>query len=149
MEAIKARAKAATKGPWIEGQPGNFRVYGPANMGRQSGPLLEIQILGVSDPEIEGANRAFIAHARQDIPALIARIEALEAQKWDVQHTDAMNDMVALGIDRDSWKARAEALEEENKKLHLLADNLATLANVKPDLDGEGGGGGENFYPDD
>ena len=45
--------------------------------------------------------------------------------------------------------AYIEALEDENKKLHLLADNLATLANVKPDLDGEGGGGGENFYPDD
>ena len=47
----------------------------------------------------------------KDIPALIAYIKALEARKWDVKHTDTMNDMVALGIDRDSWKARVEALE--------------------------------------
>lgn len=105
VEGIEARAKAATAGPWIEGQPGNFRIYGPANMGRQSGPLFEG--LGVNDNEILRANVSFIAHTRQDIPALITWIEALE---------------------------------DENKKLHLLADNLATLANVKPDLDGEGDG---------
>jgi len=118
VEGIKARAKAATKGPWIEGQPGNFRIYGPANMGRQSGPLVEG--LGVNDNEILRANVSFIAHARQDIPALIAYIKALEARKWDVKHTDTMNDMVALGIDRDSWKARVEALEAHQVKLEVV-----------------------------
>ena len=33
-----------------------------------------------------------------------------------------------------------EALEAENKKRHLLTDNLSTLANVKPHLDGRWGG---------
>lgn len=58
--------------------------------------------------------------ARQDIPALIAYIGRLEAEKWDVQHTDAMNDMVALGIDRDSWKARVEVLEARQVKLEVM-----------------------------
>lgn len=79
MEAIEARWGAATKGPWIEGQPGNFRVYGPANMGRQSGPLIEG--LGVNDNEILRANISFVAHARQDIPALITYIRSLEKRE--------------------------------------------------------------------
>ena len=49
-------------------------------------------------------------------------IEKLEACKWDVQHTDAMNDMVALGIDRDSWKARVEALEAGQVKLEAVVE---------------------------
>ena len=113
VEAIEARAMAATKGPWIEGQPGNFRVYGPANMGRQSGPLLEIQILGVSDPEIEGANRAFVAHARQDIPALIAWVEKLEA-------------VVEAARGRD--------------KYHPLSSGEARIIAALADLDGGGDG---------
>ena len=78
VEGIEARAKAATAGPWIEGQPGNFRIYGPANMGRQSGPLFEG--LGVNDNEILRANVSFVAHTRQDIPALVAYIGRLEAE---------------------------------------------------------------------
>ena len=80
---------------------------------------IEARLLQEGEYSIEEAPR-FLAHARQDIPALIAWIEKLEAQKWDVQHTDAMNDMVALGIDRDSWKARAEELEARQVKLEAV-----------------------------
>jgi len=45
--------------------------------------------------------------------ALRAENDALRAAKWDVQHTDTMNDMVLLGIDRDEWMRRAECAEAQ------------------------------------
>lgn len=38
--------------------------------------------------------------------------DELRAAKWDVKHVDTMNDFAALGIDRDDWKARAQAAEQ-------------------------------------
>jgi hypothetical protein len=79
------RARAATEAPWIEGQPGNFRIYGPPNKGRQSGPIAEA--LSVDDLRyFQRANTHFIAHARQDIPELIAYIEALKLQREITLH---------------------------------------------------------------
>ncbi len=42
---------------------------------------------------------------------LTDRIAELEAQKWDVQHTDTMNDLVQMGIARDQAEARIAELE--------------------------------------
>ena len=47
------------------------------------------------------------------IRALSARLAALEAAKWNVQHTDTMNSIVQIGMARDQAEARAEALAAE------------------------------------
>lgn len=66
LEAIKAREKAASPGPW-PGKPYSERF----------GSDLEFD-----HPQVV-ADRAFVAHARADIPALIARVEELtEALKY-------------------------------------------------------------------
>ena len=49
--------------------------------------------------------------------AQAARIAELEAQKWEVQHTDTMNTLVQMGMARDEAIARAERAEAEVARL--------------------------------
>jgi hypothetical protein len=51
--------------------------------------------------------------AADTLRALSARLAALEAAKWDVQHTDTMNSIVQIGMARDQAEARAKALEAQ------------------------------------
>jgi hypothetical protein len=77
LMSIKARCDAATSGPWrswIEGRDheagSNFIQTGP-DTGR--GP--DIELLGASN-----ADQDFIAHARQDVPRLLAEVHRLRAE---------------------------------------------------------------------
>lgn len=66
---IRARAEAATEGPWRE-MSGN--VYGPAK------PPVSITRMNADPPCIVSfrtADGVFIAHARTDIPALITALD--------------------------------------------------------------------------
>ena len=74
LDAIKARADAATEGPWgVEGRahpgPDEHLVIYPVEQG---GTLAFVQ------PSWDDAE--FIAHARTDIPALIAEVERLRGR---------------------------------------------------------------------
>lgn len=42
--------------------------------------------------------------AERDV--LVLRVAELETAKWEVQHTDTMNDMVSLGMERDALQAK-------------------------------------------
>ena len=69
IKAIRARCDAATPGPWrLEG----LEIHGNAKPGRCG---LLIYDEGGHDKK----DARFIAHARADIPALLAYIEELEA----------------------------------------------------------------------
>jgi hypothetical protein len=91
LEEIEAGAKAATEGPWLEGGP-----YPGASVcievdGGSSGPddpepttwepicVLDDRRDGEPHPQVL-ADRAFIAHAREDVPALIAEIRRLKGE---------------------------------------------------------------------
>ena len=126
LEAIKAREKAATEGPWRHSPS-----YAPPLKGDGSDVLWGYSISGSNEhggsilpmlgsvhnfPDHMEANAEFIAHARQDIPALIAEVERLTAACANIAAND-MNDVVLIGIDRDSWKARAEAAETDAQVL--------------------------------
>lgn len=71
---IKARANAATPGPWTASAPHPY--------------CGEIWVVGPDDPDgaiatgfdDTPADAAFIAHARTDVPWLLDRIEALEQE---------------------------------------------------------------------
>ena len=81
LDAIKARAEVATDGPWLV-PIGVMESYGYALITSMKGELVaEVDIL--HDGE-------FIAHARQDIPALVAAVEAaLELHKpWKIHDCD-------------------------------------------------------------
>ncbi|QAU07226.1 hypothetical protein HOV03_gp87 [Gordonia phage Asapag] len=79
LDAIEARAEAATPGPWHASKGGGSmgRDY-PGNItSDETGQIIFTQT-GNS------ANTRFIAGARTDVPALIARVREIEglAQTW-------------------------------------------------------------------
>ena len=73
LDAITARAEAAPPGPWDTEEPGPY-----------------VQGVWALDPEgrrfdvarwMEPAVARFIAHARTDVPALVAEVERLREEK--------------------------------------------------------------------
>ena len=74
LEDIKARCEAAEPGPWVmrhEGK-GNVPEYRPA---WKAGAFSDD-----GDTAQAIANEGFIAHAREDVPALVAEVERLQKQ---------------------------------------------------------------------
>jgi hypothetical protein len=76
LDAIEARAKAATKGSWW------WPDDGSALIGRARGADDEwidttVIVADLDNVVIEPEDAEFIAHARTDIPALIARIREI------------------------------------------------------------------------
>lgn len=77
LDAIEARARAATEGPWTVNEDGH------GVEARADDDFGGIQIV----PWIKCENAAFIAHAYQDIPALIAELRHLRASSLPARVT--------------------------------------------------------------
>lgn len=75
LAAIEARAAAATRGPWHADHEFGY-VDAPVLMRGAIVCSLDSDLCDDTD----GADAEFIAHAREDIPALLAHITALRAQ---------------------------------------------------------------------
>lgn len=73
LDEIQARADAATDGPWLFAWDGETWTVKTEN-GPVSGENPDRVAL-----EVEHADAAFIAHARTDIPRLVAALRAVEA----------------------------------------------------------------------
>lgn len=84
LRAIEARADAATPGPWVA----DSNIYGKGKLvccrngslpkGDRVAEVLEL--LAGLDSDSAIANALFIAHARADIPALVAEVRRLREQ---------------------------------------------------------------------
>ena len=83
LDAIEKRANAATPGPWRacrEGACSCGQVWSIPLDRIISHPAFEYDFDETSTPEIYHApNAAFIAAAREDIPALVAEVRRLRA----------------------------------------------------------------------
>ena len=80
LEEIEARANAATPGPWVI----RVSVHGNGDpcddiIAKEWGNVT----VAMGIDERDGADSAFIARARDDVPWLIARVRALEAALGD------------------------------------------------------------------
>lgn len=119
LAKIKARADAATEGPWVEfcgdisqqiphEETGVLDVY----PGSEDICTHEDGVLRVEDID-------FIAHARTDIPALVAEVERLQEEvgRWI--------DEERVSLELDAIEARKEA-----EKLQSALDSVVPL-NVK------------------
>ena len=76
LEALKAREKAASPGPW-EGADGQITAHSDKSCVKQKGAFDWVLSMQISNCPNWKADEEFIAHSRQDIPALITEVEAL------------------------------------------------------------------------
>lgn len=80
LDAIKARADAASKGPWISatdtGRKNGVSLIG-ATADRGTGKA--IAVLAAPDVRQRAVDADFVAHARDDVPALVAEVGRLRA----------------------------------------------------------------------
>lgn len=73
LDEIRKRCEAATPGPWVSYLEDRDQLSGESFIARGANPAEEdLYLSGATDHDIE-----FIAHARQDIPVLLAEIERL------------------------------------------------------------------------
>ena len=86
LEDIKARAEAATEGPW------EWDGNDIDQCGTSWGSVVENTVSCMSycyggsvTQEVKSADRDFIAHARTDIPKLVAALEAVQAKVKELQ----------------------------------------------------------------
>lgn len=82
LDAIRARANAATDGPWYTDGPWLIEdgddYCCPKALVMVTGPDRE-SIMVPERPDANDADAEFIAYARSDIPALLDEIERLQA----------------------------------------------------------------------
>jgi hypothetical protein len=82
LEAIRKRAEAATEGPWYSED--NSVVYSEKVVDRKYGEPVEVADTSCG-PDI--GNAEFIAHAREDVPKLLAEVERLRDALEDIADT--------------------------------------------------------------
>ncbi|WP_037162555.1 hypothetical protein [Rhodococcoides fascians] len=108
LDAIEARANAATPGHWetIRRETQYGYVYNVAAPGEASGSALNfIDMVSTNSASYDAE---LIAHAREDIPAMAARIRELEAKN------------TTLGMERVRLH---DAIDRVGQYAHYLADS--------------------------
>ncbi len=81
LAAIRKRAEAATAGPW---EADIYTIYH-----EEGGHIAEV----VADNQFD--NMHFIAHAREDIPALLAEVERLRSLMKDIRECSDIETVVS------------------------------------------------------
>lgn len=107
LDAIEARANAATAGPWVQ----DLESFGHADVYTQDASMFGGTVHTHDDPYPRGGfnpaeDAAFIAAARQDVPALVAEVRRLRDAYLDADafaQVNAMNhaDFVRMREERD------------------------------------------------
>lgn len=116
LAEIRARAEAATEGPWEPCQG-----YGPTFFGNVRGEYLR----GVGDinfgvGEQAEADLAFVLGAREDVPVLLAEVDRLRRALGE-----ATGHVAELDSEIGGWSARVAELEQQ-----LAAVRAATAEAV-------------------
>jgi cell division protein FtsB len=96
LDAIQARCDTATPGPWWND---GHEIYQGEHVGIPAMSTWIGETCTVSLPDYGDANGAFLANARQDVPALLARVRELEAENQQLaDHADELTTEIAEGI---------------------------------------------------
>lgn len=126
LDGIKARAEAATPGPWVNINDSTVE----ADCGDEDCRWWDVEGYHTHTVHVRGSNAAFIAAARSDIPALVAEVEALRYELGNVRVV-----LSQYKADRDALSARIEAapvllgdLEETQAALFRHVQKLAEEA---------------------
>ena len=136
LDEIEARANAATPGPWYGNR--NCGVYA-VNVGQVAGTGCGC----CTKSRLTDEDAAFIAAARTDVPALIARVRELEAEcaKWKAgveefrrRNTDLMMELFAA-----QEKARAVNIGPVLHENEQLRSHARAVSNLLAIIHGDGG----------
>lgn len=129
LDAIEARNKLATPGPWTFGEPlyGENRFIVAALIRNVIYPATNSITHGTR--EVDDA--AFIAHARQDVPALLAEVRHLRAVAASLRHLEEAA-LAYVAADRKySFLKEDRADEDEFSKCNReLEDTWKRLCNA-------------------
>ena len=142
LDEIKARADAATEGPWS------------AKGGFTSDPMIEVYGQTVFiNPDLDGdpiqpevwADVEFIAAAREDVPWLVSEVERLE--RWKAEALEVISGLQELGkalglrpgvqITGPAALAEVARLTAERDALRAVVARVEALADAADDTDGE------------
>lgn len=121
VAAIRARADAATEGPWVLFRPDS--AYTEVWVPRDNATL------NLRNGQIEKRDAEFIAHARTDVPALLDRLAEAERQRDDAL-------ALCASFDPTSGSGRARAFVGD---LRALLSATPTAETVPPRVAGIGG----------
>ena len=112
LEAIRKRATLATEGPWTE-----FPVLDRTEWAVLGGG---IEVL-VSEGVYENNDAEFIAASREDVPALLAEVERLQAESiyWRMEHEHQRRQA-------ELYLEKYKAVRAENERL----ERYFTIAEV-------------------
>ena len=125
LEAIEKRCEAATPGPWTweeteaEKAGKDWGDIGKTLNAPKGRNVLNAFGYDASYVNVSDADAEFIAHARSDIPALIAEVKRLNAELIDYQHMSKV----------------ADGQAKQNVRLRKMID--APTADVEPVVRGE------------
>lgn len=122
---VEARANKATPGPWRQGYYEKWHVFVPLNEGL-AGCGEERVLLGFNEQFVLGADGAFVAHARADVPRLVAIVREQASELADMRaKRQAVIDGMTRAIASEGEANKAfYALQAENA---ALRDRLAKL----------------------
>jgi len=108
LDQIQKRADAATEGPWVEwhenGTPGQLEAY---NCPPATGAFL----IDYADWEQKQKDANFIAHARTDIPALLAMVRERDAKLAAVQQIVDTFEHYGIAVGTEVLRAALTATE--------------------------------------
>lgn len=133
LSEIRDRLAQATPGPWV-----SFLAYGTDRweVDQRNGPIV-CGNLGPAANRYSGGNAAFIAHAREDIPALLVTIDALtQAQRDQAERLAAVERqnvrlravLRRVLVDRPNWEHREGILVvTEGWWMHWEAEARAAI----------------------
>ena len=123
VQEIRARLEAATPGPWLTLK--RAPDLGATEIGAQldtpdARVIADTELWGRKPTEQNVQDAAFIAHAREDVPYLLARLDALTAER-DVLRVERD---IARRVEQES-SAAADAWQAEAVKVRAERDALA------------------------
>lgn len=133
LREIEERCEAATNGPWEESdlQPGQVLcdVYG------DDGVWELVCMMWLVEDHMSGstlANARFVAHAREDVPALLKEVRRLraerDAQKRAVQMVDEL--LCVLSCEYGLAKQIRQALTDEQSHGSFVMDEAFRAAGL-------------------
>ena len=114
LDAIKARAEAATPGPW------EARVWHGEGMPYESWCVQKVSERGIRQDwivhKIHRDEAKFIAHAREDVPTLVAEVKQLRNE------VELLRNVLGIGGDATTlWGKLKRAAESAKSIAELLA----------------------------